>query len=78
MSLCENALRKMGLMAIMMMLSYKREELKLKKRLPGRHHRDCIIRSVKVAYSSIKVGPERGYDYPLDILREKTPGKRKG
>ena len=31
MSLCENALRKMGLMAIMMMLSYKREALKLKK-----------------------------------------------
>lgn len=31
-----------------------------------------------MAYSSIKVGPERGYDYPLDILREKTPGKRKG
>lgn len=32
MSLCENAFRKMGLMAIMMMLSYKREELKLRKK----------------------------------------------
>lgn len=65
-----------------MMLSYKREELKLeqrtkKKRLPGRYHRDCIIRRVKMAYSSIKVEPERGYDY-LDVFRERTPGKMKG
>lgn len=30
-----------------------------------------------MAYSSIKVEPERGYDY-LDVFREKTPGKMKG
>lgn len=48
------------------------------KRLPGRYHKykACIIR-VRVAYSSIKMKPGRGYDYLLEVFREKTPGKRK-